>query len=69
MAKLMRCHTPHWQGNDFVKVGTVLPEGDPKAIPIYFEAFTVDEPEPAVEPEAAAEPKRGPGRPRKSADA
>jgi hypothetical protein len=64
MAKLMRCHTPHWQGNTFVNTGTVLPEGDRGVIPIYFEAFIVADPEP--EP-ASAEVKRGPGRPRKTA--
>jgi hypothetical protein len=76
MAKLMRCHTPHWQGNTFVSTGTVLPDGDAGVIPIYFEAFTVGsptepespEPESPTEPEPApAEVKRGPGRPRKTA--
>lgn len=61
MAKLMRCTTPHWQGNKFIDAGTVLPEGHREVIPIYFEAFSIDEPT-ATEPEV----KRGPGRPRKA---
>lgn len=52
----MRCTTPHWQGNTFIDAGTVRPEGHPEVIPVFFEAFAVDEP--AVE----AEPRRGTSR-------
>ena len=64
MAKLMRCTTPHWQGNKFIDAGTVLPKGHREVIPIYFEEFDTGEASEAEpEPEADPEPKRGPGRP------
>jgi hypothetical protein len=70
----MRCHTPHWQGNELMKVGTVLPAGHRKVIPIYFEvmeagvdiAGLVDDGAPA--PPRAQAPKRS-GRPRLPRDA
>jgi hypothetical protein len=62
MAKLMRCTEAHWQGNTFIPAGTVRPEGHRQVIPIYFEAFEVDEPS-APEPE----PKRSAGKARKPA--
>jgi hypothetical protein len=77
MARLMRCHTPHWQGNDMMKVGTVLPEGHRKVIPIYFEPFDVDSmddglsppppPPPQVQP--VTEARKRPGRPKLPRDA
>jgi hypothetical protein len=79
MARLMRCHTPHWQGNDMMKVGTVLPEGHRKVIPIYFELFEPDDnagslvddglpPPPRAQP-VSAEIKKRPGRPKLPRDA
>lgn len=56
MATLMKCTQPHWQGNTFVPVGTVYPEGHSGAIAEFFEAFEVQVDEPA-------EPKRRRGRP------
>jgi hypothetical protein len=46
MATLMRCTTPHWQGNKFVDVGTVLPEGHDEVIDEFFAPLEVDEPKP-----------------------
>lgn len=62
MATLMRCTTPHWQGNTFIDAGTVRPEGHPQAIPAFFEAFAVEEdtPKPAAKKTTAtaeAKPK------------
>jgi hypothetical protein len=57
---LMRCTTPHWQGNKFIDAGTVRPQGHPEAIPAFFEPFVVEEstPKPAkVEPAKVAESK------------
>jgi hypothetical protein len=66
----MRCTTPHWQGNTFIDAGTLRPAGHPEVIPAFFEAYDVEEAAPAAaaepEPAQAEEPKRGPGRPRKS---
>lgn len=56
---LMRCTTPHWQGNKFIDAGTVRPQGHPEAIEAYFEPFVVDEPEPA--PKKTAAPKKATG--------
>lgn len=53
MATLMKSTQPHWQGNKFIPVGTVLPTGHPEAIPEFFEVFEVDEPvDPGAELEA-----------------
>lgn len=46
MATLMRCTTPHWQGNTFIDAGTIRPQGHPEAIPAYFEVYIVEEPAP-----------------------
>jgi len=43
MATLMRCTMPHWQGNTFVDVGTVLPAGHSKAIPEFFDPYDVED--------------------------
>ncbi len=45
---LYRCTVPHFQGDMFVQVGTVFPEGSPQIIPAYFEAeeHEVDDPKP-----------------------
>ncbi len=45
---LYRCTVPHFQGDQFIQVGTVLPEGSPQVIPMYFEAeeHEVDDPKP-----------------------
>ena len=51
MAKLMRCTTPHWQGNTFIDAGVVRPEGHPEVIPVFFESFTVDESAAESQPE------------------
>jgi hypothetical protein len=78
LIRLMRCHTPHWQGNDMMKVGTVLPEGHRKVIPIYFEPFEPDvdvagfvddglPPPPQAQPPAEA--RKRPGRPKLPRDA
>jgi hypothetical protein len=66
MTKLMRCHTPHWQGNDFIPDGAVYPAGHPRVIPIYFEQLEVA---PAVaglvdDGEPPPPPARRPGRPK-----
>lgn len=39
-----RCHTPHFQGDRFIPHGTLLPEGDPTIIPLYFTAEEVQLP-------------------------
>lgn len=44
MATLMRCTQPHWQGNTFVDVGTILPAGHSQAIPEFFEVYEVEDP-------------------------
>jgi hypothetical protein len=64
----MRCHTPHWQGNDFVSRGTILPEAHPKVIGIYFKPFITPAADAAVEV-PAEEPKKRGGRPRLPRDA
>lgn len=56
MATLMKCTQPHWQGNTFVPVGTVYPEGHSGAIAEFFEAFE-------VEVDVPVESKRRRGRP------
>jgi hypothetical protein len=38
---------PHWQGDKFIDVGTVLPEGHDDVIPEFFAPFEVDEPKKA----------------------
>jgi hypothetical protein len=47
MATLMRCTMPHWQGDKFIDVGTVLPEGHDEVIAEFFTPFEVDEPKKA----------------------
>jgi len=44
MATLMRCTTAHWQGNTFIGLGTIRPEGHREVIPIYFEPYATEEP-------------------------
>lgn len=41
---LMRCHTTHWQGDVLVREGDMLPEGDRKAIPTFFDAVEFADP-------------------------
>lgn len=46
---LMRCTVPHWQGDSFIDSGTVVPKGDGRVIPEFFEAVEypdVDAPTP-----------------------
>ncbi len=38
----MRCTEPHYQGNKFIPRGTILPDGHPEIIPLFFEPFNVD---------------------------
>lgn len=59
MATLMRCTTPHWQGNTFIDVGTLRPAGHPEVIPAFFEAYAAEEDAaPPVKAEPVAEPKK-----------
>ncbi len=44
MATLMKNTQPHWQGNTFIPVGHVLPQGHPQAIPEFFESFEIEVP-------------------------
>lgn len=46
MATLMKSTQPHWLGNKFVPVGTVLPEGHSEAIPAFYEPYEVEDPAP-----------------------
>lgn len=50
MAKLMRCTTSHFQGNNFIAQGTILPEGNEQVIPQFFEVVEYQDPEPKVAP-------------------
>lgn len=44
MTTLMKAVQPHWLGNKFVPVGTVLPEGHPEAVGEFYEAYEIAEP-------------------------
>lgn len=46
MATLMRCTQPHWQGNTFIRAGTIRAKGHPEVIDAFFEVLEVEEPEP-----------------------
>jgi hypothetical protein len=50
MATLMRCTTPHWQGNTFVDAGTIFPAGHGQVVAAFFEVYEIEEP-----PDAEAE--------------
>lgn len=43
---LMRCHTTHWQGDNLVREGTMLPDGDKQVLPMFFEAVEFPDAEP-----------------------
>jgi hypothetical protein len=45
MATLMRCVTPHWQGNTFVDAGAIFPAGHAQVISEFFEVYEIEEPE------------------------
>ena len=47
MTTLMKSNQPHWLGNKFVPIGTVLPEGHSEAIPAFYEPYEVEDPAPA----------------------
>ena len=47
MTTLMKATQPHWLGNKFVPIGSVLPEGHSEVIPAFYEAFEVEDPAPA----------------------
>lgn len=52
---LYRCTVPHFQGDEFVAAGTMVPEGSPKYIADFFEAeeHTVDAPKKATKKDDA----------------
>jgi|SRR5262245_9807500 len=50
-----RCTVPHWQGNDFVAAGAVLPEGHSQLIPEFFTVIEWDEIEAGPPPEPTPE--------------
>jgi predicted ATP-grasp superfamily ATP-dependent carboligase len=53
MATLMRCTTPHWQGNTFVDAGTIFPAGHGQVVPAFFEVYEIEEtPDPEAELDA-----------------
>lgn len=53
MTTLMKATQPHWLGNKFVPVGTVLPEGHPEALEPFYEAYEIDDPADPAEVRAA----------------
>lgn len=55
---MMRCIMPHWQGMDFVPLGAMFPEGDPKVIPAYFESTTLHTAEPKPTPKKTTAKKQ-----------
>jgi len=44
MTTLMKATQPHWLGNKFVPVGTVLPVGHGEAIEAFYEPYEVEDP-------------------------
>lgn len=50
MTVLMRCTVPHWQGDTFIKIGTLRTVGHREVIDIYFEEYDLGDEEPAPPP-------------------
>jgi hypothetical protein len=53
MTTLMKAVQPHWLGNKFVPIGTVLPEGHPEAVGEFYEAYEIAEPADPIAERAA----------------
>jgi len=49
MTTLMRCHTAHHQGDNFVAEGTILPAGHSQAVPEFFEVYEIEDPKVDIE--------------------
>lgn len=59
MARYMRCKEAYWAGNRFFPAGTVLPEGHPDVIAVFYEPMEVTEPVTGKDLGTAETPRRG----------